>query len=122
MHITIGSVSFDVSLVDLAMLASAILSAAWAFLVAHVFDRLPKAARQWLARKEIDPAAIQKQALALIAGAEALKEMTADQRRAYVAEKLQQWTWKHAGVRVPTSIANLIIEVAYQAYRKRVKK
>jgi len=98
---------------DWALVAAALISAGLAWLAKQ--QSLPAGARRWLGRIGQD------KILAFIKEAEAFAEMTPDEKRAWVVEKLQGFTIDKLGFPVPTSIANLLVEFVYLAW-KRAKR
>lgn len=103
----------NVSTLDWISLAVAAICAGLAWLAKQ--QSLPIGARRWLGRIG------QKQILEFVQQAEAFAEMTPDEKRAWVVAKLQGFTIDKLGFPVPTSIANLLVEFVYLAW-KRAKR
>ncbi|MEN6583063.1 MAG: hypothetical protein ABFD54_11485 [Armatimonadota bacterium] len=75
-------------------------------------DRLPSWARKWL--KKIGAARITD----AIERAAAIAELTPDQRKKQAVSYLQKLCTKELGSPVPTSIANLLVEIVYQQWKR----
>jgi len=75
-------------------------------------DRLPTWARKWLSR--IGPERIND----AIERAAAIAELSPDARRRQAVILLQKLTIKELGFPIPASIANLLIEHAYQQWKR----
>ncbi|MDH7603183.1 MAG: hypothetical protein QHI38_13675 [Armatimonadota bacterium] len=75
-------------------------------------DRLPDWARKWLRR--IGSARI----MDAIERAAAITELSPDARRAQAVTYLQELTVRELGFPIPQSIANLLIEHAYQQWKR----
>ena len=76
-------------------------------------NRLPKAVRKYLA--DIGG---EDRVFSLIETAAAYVDMTPELKRIKVVETLQDISVGKLGFRLPTSIANLIVEYCYQAYKR----
>ena len=75
-------------------------------------NRLPRWARRWLSR--IGKEKIEE----FIAEAAYLSGTTPLARREWAVAKLQEWTEKQLVIRIPTSIANLLVEFVYQQWKR----
>jgi hypothetical protein len=75
-------------------------------------NRLPAWARSWL--KRIGPDRIKD----AIQRANAISEMSSDERRQQAIIYLQKVCLKELGFPIPTSIANLLVEYIYQQWKK----
>lgn len=76
-------------------------------------DRLPKWARRWLnriGREEIEKA---------IEYASRLQGISPEERRREAADYLVRLSEKKFGFPVPSSVANLLVEFAYQQWKRR---
>ena len=74
--------------------------------------QLPKWARGWL--KKIG----QDRIIAAIEQVERLADLTPEQRRAEVVWAMQRVAQEEIGLTLPTSIANLLVEFVYQAWKR----
>lgn len=76
-------------------------------------DRLPKWARQWLARIGQDKV---EEAVEYAAR---LAQLTDDERRREAVSYLVKLSEKELGLAIPESIANLLVEYVYQQWKRR---
>jgi hypothetical protein len=79
-------------------------------------NRLPSGARKWLSKLGGQEAVFD-----ILASANSFAERTPAQRRSWAVSELQDLAYKSTGLKLPTSIANLIVEFVYQEYRKITK-
>ena len=77
-------------------------------------QRLHPEARKWLS--EIGEPAIRRFA----SEAAALVDLTGEQRKQYAVEMLRKSALESAGVEIPTSIANYLVEHVYQSVKARL--
>ncbi len=99
-----------VSISDWVSLAVGVLGVVSALLQRR--NRLPDSLVKW--RKRLTSAKIE----AVIAQAAALERMRPRERRAWAVEELKELAMSKCGIRLPTSVANALVEVAYQGWKK----
>ena len=103
-----------ISILDWTMLVLTLLSMVMAYL--RGLQRLHPEARKWLS--DIGEPLIKE----LTAEAAEMEGLTPDQRRAQVVELVRMAAFSATGVEIPTSIANYLVEHAYQSIKERLPK
>lgn len=98
----------DVTILDWVLLAITAISAGVTWLARR--RQLPAGVRKWLNRIGRDDI------LEAIKEAETFGGLTPDERRKRVVAKLQEITRERLGFEVPTSVANLLVELVYQTW------
>jgi len=99
--------------IDWILAAAVVLSAVLNWLSRQ--HALPRGARRVLRK-------IGKQRIvSLINQAAEMRDLSRDERRRWVATKLQDLAVSRLGVRLPLSTANLLVEFVYQQVRRRLK-
>ncbi len=83
---------------------SAILQRKWA---------LPAPAKLWLKRLSLS------EVICLLEWAQTMGDLSTAEKRQAVVAKLQELAVQTAGVRLPTSIANLLVEYAYARWQRK---
>ena len=82
---------------------------------AQSYNRLPKGVRDWLGKIGSDTI------MAIIVKAESVATMSTEDRRKWAVEELKAVVLEKCGLKLPTSVANLLMEFVYQAWKKSRK-
>ncbi len=105
---------FNLSIQDTIWLLTAV--GGWILAAIKSSKRLPKQAQTWLAK--FDQADLMK----IYDDISEFTSLTDAEKHAKAVELLQGLAFKQFGVHVPASIAGLVVEYAYQTWKKRTAK